>query len=304
MGKKRKRRQKSKRRGTGLGRGKVVDVSTVEGLIDRGMAYLLRDDDLLNAERAFRRALRLVPAGMSPRDVILYNLGTVYARGGRAEEAYEHFQAAIAVNAARPEYWFNLAMSCKHTLRLGRAQRTLEQCLELPMEKALRDLAHEELNAVRGMVAHELSIRPEGFSIDQLIEQSDAFQAGCAAMEAKQWPKAAGLFRQVIGMADVVPQPQGNLGLCLLMMGRYDEAEEALRRALEIEPGYAFAQHNLKMLERTRKEGGKPDSVVMPPAFPNKPPPDLIPDCRRDTASRSTFTTMRVSPVVAAVARP
>jgi Flp pilus assembly protein TadD len=268
--------KKRKRKTIGLRRGRAVDISTVERLIDQGMEYLLRNDDLLNAERAFKRALRLVPAGMSPRDVILYNLGTVYARGLRTEEAYQHFKAAIAVNDARPEYWFNLAMSCLHTLRLGRAQRALERCLNLPMNDELRRMAHKEFLSVREMVAYELSIRPEEFTIDQLIEQSDTFLSGYAAMEAKRWSKAADLFRRVIEMADVIPQPQGNLGLCMLMMGKYEEGERALRRALEIEPGYEFAQHNLKMLERMRREGGKADSVVVPPASFGKPPPDLI----------------------------
>jgi Flp pilus assembly protein TadD len=272
---KRTRKRKDKRKATRSRSGGAVEVSTVERLIDQGTEYLLRDD-LPNAERTFKRALQLVPAGMPPCDVVLYDLGTVYARGQRTEEAYQHFKAAIAVNDKRPEYWFNLAMSCLHTLRLGRAQRALERCLELPMSFELQRMAHKELLSVQGMVARELSIRPEEFTIDQLIEQSDIFQEGCAAMEAKRWSKAAGLFRRVIEMADAIPQPQGNLGLCLLMMGKYDEAARALQRALEIEPGYEFAQHNLTMLERLRKEGGEPDSVVIPSAFFGNPPPDLV----------------------------
>lgn len=254
-----------------------MDLSAVERLIEQGNKYLLQDDDLLRAERTFKKALRLVPPGVPPRDVILFNLGTVYARGRHYEEAYQHFQAAISVNAERPEYWFNLAMSSVHTLRLGRALRALEQCVGLRMDDQLRRLAHEELVFVQGMVESELSIRPAGFTVEQLIEQEDAFQDGCAAMEAERWSEAAHLFRRVIAMADVVPQPWGNLGLCLLMMGQYDEAEVALRRALEMKPDYEFAQHNLAMLERLRREGGTPSSVVIPPPFAAKPPPDLIP---------------------------
>jgi len=249
----------------------------VERLIEQGNEYLMmRDDDLPRAERAFKKALRLVPPGVPPRDVILFNLGTVYARGRRYEDAYQHFQAAIAVNAERPEYWFNLAMSSVHTLRLGRALRALEQCLGLRSDDQLRRMAHKELVFVRGMVERELSDRPEGFTVEQLIEQEDAFQDGCAAMEAERWSKAADSFRRVIDMADVRPQPWGNLGTCLLMMGQYDEGEVALRRALEIEPDYEFAKYNLTMLERLRREGGTPDSIVIPP-FTAKPPPDLIP---------------------------
>jgi tetratricopeptide (TPR) repeat protein len=271
-----KEKHRRKHRSADQHRGRTVDLSAVERLIDQGIEYLIRDDDLLRAERTFKKALRLVPIGVPPRDVILYNLGTVYARGRHHEDAYQHFQAAIAVNAEKPEYWFNLAMSCLHTLRLGRALRAMEQCVSMRMGDPMRRMAHKELVSMRSMVGHELSIRPEGFTVEQLIEQEDAFQEGCAAMEAERWPEAADVFRRVIDMADVLPQPWGNLGLCLLMMEQYDEGETALRRALEIEPSYEFAQYNLTMLERLRREGGTPDSMVISP-FDTKPPPDLIP---------------------------
>lgn len=270
-----KRKRKRKRGSAGQRRDWIFDLSAVERLIEQGDEYLTHDDDLLRAERTFKKALSLVPIGVPPRDVILYDLGTVYARGRRHEDAYQHFQAAIAVNAERPEYWFNLAMSCLHTLRLGRALRAMEQCVSMRMGDPLRRMAHKELVSLRRMVEIELSTRPEGFTVEQLIEQEDAFQEGCSAMEAERWPEAADLFRRVIDMADVLPQPWGNLGLCLLMMEQYDEGEAALRRALEIEPDYKFAQYNLAMLERLRQEGGTPDSMVISP-FDTKPPPDLI----------------------------
>ena len=84
-----------------------MDLSAVERLIEQGNEYLMHDDDLLRAESTFKKALNLVPPGVPPRDVILFNLGTVYARGRRYNDAYQHFQAAIAVNAERPELWFN-----------------------------------------------------------------------------------------------------------------------------------------------------------------------------------------------------
>jgi len=274
----RKKGQRPERPPADQRRGRIVDLSRVERLIEQGNEYLLRDDDLLRAERTFNKALQLVPAGVPPRDVILFNLGAVYARGRRYEAAYQHFQAAIAVNAARPEYWFNLAMSCLHTLRLGRALRALERCVALSADNPrLWRMAREELASVQSMVEHELSIRPAGFTVERLIEQEDTFQEGCALMDVEQWSKAADLFRRVIGIADVLPQPWGNLGLCLLMMEQYDEGEAALRRALEIEPSYEFARHNLTMLGRLRREGGTPDRVAIAPPFATKPPPDLIP---------------------------
>ena len=71
-------------------------------------------------------------------------------------------------------------------------------------------------------------------------------------------------LRRVIEMGDAVPQPWGNLAGCLIMQERYDEAEEALHRALEIEPDYDLAQRNLALLPIIRQTG-VPDFEVRQP---------------------------------------
>ena len=56
-------------------------------------------------------------------------------------------------------------------------------------------------------------------------------------------------------MGDCLPQPWGNLGICLMMQERYDEAEEALKRALVIDPKYAIAKNNLAALPKPERLG-------------------------------------------------
>src|SRR6266700_1441668 len=43
---------------------------------------------------------------------------------------------------------------------------------------------------------------------------------------------------------------------CLILQGRYDEAEAALKRALEIDPRYTIAKKNLADLPEMRRIGG------------------------------------------------
>jgi Tfp pilus assembly protein PilF len=52
-------------------------------------------------------------------------------------------------------------------------------------------------------------------------------------------------------MGDCLPQPWGNLGICLMMQERYDEA--ALKRALVIDPRYTLAKSNLAALLEIRR---------------------------------------------------
>jgi Flp pilus assembly protein TadD len=72
------------------------------------------------------------------------------------------------------------------------------------------------------------------------------------------WREAELNFRKEIALADVLPQPQGNLGICLMMQHRLDEAETALKRALEIDGEYDLARQNLKMLSEVHRTGRLP----------------------------------------------
>ena len=86
-------------------------------------------------------------------------------------------------------------------------------------------------------------------------------------MAKKRWQDAEQTFRKIIAMADVLPQPNGNLGIMLMMQRRWDESEAALRRALEIDPGYQLARDNLARLEKSRKTGKLPEELIITTPF-------------------------------------
>src|SRR6266487_2633991 len=79
---------------------------------------------------------------------------------------------------------------------------------------------------------------------------------------AERWQEAGQAFQASIAMSDCLPQPWGNLGICLMMQARYDEAEAALKRALEIDPQYTLAKNNLAALPEFRRTG-PPDMVAL-----------------------------------------
>ena len=105
------------------------------------------------------------------------------------------------------------------------------------------------------MADKSIKLRGPNFTLDQLIEQENIFQRGLKLMEASQWNEAGQAFQASIAMGDCLPQPWGNLGICLLMQERYDEAEVALKRALVIDPEYTIAKNNLAMLSESRWMG-------------------------------------------------
>jgi Tfp pilus assembly protein PilF len=89
-------------------------------------------------------------------------------------------------------------------------------------------------------------------------------------MAQQRWAEAEPLLRQSIALGDVLPQPWGNLGLCLLMPRQFDAAEVALRRALEIDPSYTIARQNLAGLPAIRATGKLP-AMRINKAFEGKP---------------------------------
>src|SRR5258708_20062937 len=74
-------------------------------------------------------------------------------------------------------------------------------------------------------------------------------------MEVGQGKEAEQASQASIAMSGCLPQPWGNLGICLMMQERYDEAEAALKRALVIDPKYTLAKRNLAALPETRRTG-------------------------------------------------
>jgi Tfp pilus assembly protein PilF len=97
-----------------------------------------------------------------------------------------------------------------------------------------------------------MELRGKDFTLDQLIEQQELFQRGNQLCGQDKWKEAEAAFRKSIEMSDCLPQPWGNLGICLVMQYRFDEAEQAYRHALQIDPRYRLAKENLKSLDYWR----------------------------------------------------
>ena len=119
----------------------------------------------------------------------------------------------------------------------------------------------EDLETAKEMVKNDLKLRGPGFTLDQLIQQQDLFQDAMGLLEKNLWEEAVAMFREIIAMGDCLPQPWGNLGMCLIMLKQYDEAETALQSALEINPEYKFAKINLQNLANQREN---PDIEFIP----------------------------------------
>src|SRR5436190_21195902 len=90
-------------------------------------------------------------------------------------------------------------------------------------------------------------------TLEEYTQREERFTQALNLMNQHKWSEAELLFRQLAEMEGNVSSHWGNLGVSLMMQGHYDEAEEALKQALIIDPDYLVARNNLKKLPAARR---------------------------------------------------
>src|SRR6266852_8060868 len=204
------------------------------------------------------RLLNYLPRHAPQRIDVLNQLGTAQGMLQNFPQSYAAYTEALSLDPNNAELWLNRGMASRFTSRFGRSLRDYERAKELNIRPELAKKLEEELEFARELAEKTLKLRGPDFTLDQLIEQEDHFQNGLQLMEAGEWKEAEQAFQTSIIMGDCLPQPWGNLGISLMMQERYDEAEEALKHALVMDPGYTLAKKNLAALPKIRRTGLPP----------------------------------------------
>jgi tetratricopeptide (TPR) repeat protein len=231
-----------------------VNISQADRLFDFVGQQILRED-YTGAVTNCERLLKFLPPHSPLRVDVLAQLGTVHAMLQNYPQSYAVLTETLELAPNNADLWYNRGMSSRYTVRFGRSFRDFTRAVELNRRAELSEQFDEALKFSREMAEKSIKLRGPNFTLDQLIEQEDLFQQGLKLMEASQWDEADQAFQASIAMGDCLPQPWGNLGICLLMQERYDEAEAALKRALVIDPQYTIAKNNLTMLSESRRIG-------------------------------------------------
>lgn len=234
--------------------------------------WLYKASDQMRAEnyngviRTCKRILRYLPKKDKARAETLGYMGAAYAVQKDFDKAYQTFDQAVKINPEDAYLWFNYGLACLHTSRSGKSALALERAVALEGDGEMADRFAEQLAFCQKITQSERAMRGSDFTIDQLIEQQELFQQGIQFSSQNQWKKSEAVYREAIALGDCLPQPWGNLGLSLMMQKRFDEAEAAYQRALEINPEYELAQTNLENLAYMRENPDfEPDFRVSSP---------------------------------------
>lgn len=213
----------------------------------------LAAQDYDSAVRTCKRILQYLPKNEEVRAEALGILGMAYAIQKKFEESYQTLSEAVEIDLDNAYLLFNRGLSARFTSRTGQSLRDFEQVEQMKQDKMIAERIKDELELARKVALSEMKMRGKGFTLDQLIEQQELFQRGNQLSGQGNWQEAEAAFRQSIVMGDCLPQPWGNMAICLLMQNRFDEAEEAYKHALEIDPDYKRAKENLEQLAYWRE---------------------------------------------------
>src|SRR5258708_3552172 len=245
----------------------ITSVSPVDKQLDL-IEHQIFQGNYAEAVVECERLLNYLPQHAQQRVDVLAQLGTAQGMLQNFSQSYDAFTEALALEPKNAELWYNRSSASRFTSRFGQALRDIERAIELNTRSELTERFAKELQFSRQMAEKSIKLRGPNFTVDQLVEQENLFQQGLELMEAKKWEEARQAFQASMARGDCLPQPWGNLGICLMMQERYDEAEAALKRALEIDPKYTLAKSNLAALPGFRRTG-PPALVALNEPFKN-----------------------------------
>lgn len=218
------------------------------------------------AVQTCRRILKYIPKKDKMYAEVLGTMGMALALQKKFEESFQTLSEAVRIDTEDSYLLFNRGLSARFTSRSGQSLRNFEQVAVMKKDGMITGKIEEELEFARKIALSEMKMRGKDFTLDQLIEQQELFQRGNQLSGQGKWQEAEAAFRKSIEMGDCLPQPWGNLGISLVMQNRFDEAEDAYKHALKLDPKYERAKENLKTLYYWREHPDeKPEYKITSP---------------------------------------
>jgi len=191
------------------------------------------------AASACERVLAADPAGAEA----LLTLGDLCEATGQMDRAIESYERALALVPGRPEAMIGLGRTCIAAGRLEDAERTLRQSVSLRPD--YWD-THNALGRFFLRVGRYEEARVEFEHVRRLTPDnlSGLLNLTAALYELERFAEAEETIRRAI---EIHPTPRAlsNLGTILHDMGRFEESVDALERAANLQPADAHMWGNL-----------------------------------------------------------
>ncbi len=199
--------------------------------------------DSVRAERYWLQTVRLNPSAAAPH----FNLGLLYARSHRNEDARTCYQKAISLDPGNVAACNNLGLLWERFHRFDEAERCYRQAIALNPQYSE---AHTNLGVL-------LAARHQDDEAERCYRQAIAVNphnaealANLAALltAQKRYEEAECCYIEAITLSPGNSKTRSNLGILLADQKRYTEAEHCYRSAISLDPRNAEAYSNLGLV--------------------------------------------------------
>src|SRR5437660_533442 len=211
--------------------------------------------DFAGCIRTCEPLLTSLPGRSALRLEVIMLLGLAHGMLQQYQRSYDIFSEAISIDPTLAELWYNRGLACHYLARPGEAVLNFERAVEISKNET-SEMARKfalQLEESRQELQEAMQAHGTDIAFEQYLEREERFTQALRLVRQEQWHEAEQLFRQLTATGSRIPSYWGNLGVCLMMQLQYDEAEEALKQALAIDPDYSIARDNLKKLPEIRR---------------------------------------------------
>lgn len=203
-----------------------------------GLGYL-ELGDMQTAEHLFLRT-----AALTPNDEhVLYNLSMLYATQGRSGEALDTFARLDALQTGYPEVPLTYGIELVKAGRLAEAQRQAQRAVALApeLDSARQLLASIEAGLRTGGEAGVLEAQRGigGLTVAGTLQLAQMY------LDQGEFGRAAELYADAAATEPQSANAVFGLGYGLLQVRKYDEAADAFRRMLDLDPSSPDARNAL-----------------------------------------------------------
>jgi tetratricopeptide (TPR) repeat protein len=164
------------------------------------------------------------------------------------DPAIDQLSQAVRLDPEQALHRWNLASAAKQADRMGGCYLALRDYLQLVDDaEGANDRRAEARSFVR---AYERMLRGShpGVPLRDVLRGEELFARAYAALSEGRHLEAAHGFENVLALVPRHYPSWGNLGAAYLALEKTEEAQRCLERALELNPDYAIARHNLTLI--------------------------------------------------------
>ena len=167
------------------------------------------------------------------------------------------FERAVEIFPYFAEAHFNLAGCATRQGDVRKAVESLRKTIDCSDDSGITSRARDDLKFLESLVTKEGSFT----TLDDYIANQRLFDQAFDALSNKDFARAVEGFQKVLKQNPKHVQSYGNLGLAYAGMGKKAAALECLDKALALDPNYAPARSNRRLI--ATMEEGQAEAMTM-----------------------------------------